>query len=224
MSVQPIKLYDYELSSECYKVRLTMAALRIPYERVELDVYPGLEHQSPWFLTINPLGEVPVIDVGDFILRDAHAILVYLSRRYDLSGLWNPMASAEAQGLIMMWLAFARDLSATAAAARLHDAMFYAADIDQCRAGAHTCLRVLDEHLWFNEQHGDDWLCSGGHPSIADIACFPDVMLCEEGGISRLAYPAVRRWTDRVKRIPHFVQMSGIFGAPPALADPLPAG
>jgi len=39
------------------------------------------------------------------------------------------------------------------------------------------------------------------------------VVLSEEGGISRLDYPALRRWTDRVKRIPGFEVMPGIFGA-----------
>jgi glutathione S-transferase len=72
---------------------------------------------------------------------------------------------------------------------------------------------VLDEHLWFAEQEGQDWLCSTGHPTIADIACFPYVMLSEEGGINRLPYPAIRRWTDRVKRIPGFTVMPGIFPA-----------
>jgi glutathione S-transferase len=38
-------------------------------------------------------------------------------------------------------------------------------------------------------------------------------MLSEEGGISRQDYPAIRRWTDRVRRIPGFMVMSGIFPA-----------
>ena len=74
-------------------------------------------------------------------------------------------------------------------------------------------FRVLDEHLWFAEQQGQGWLCSPDHPTIADLACFPYVMLSEEGGISRLPYPAIRRWTDRVKRIPGFTTMAGVFGA-----------
>jgi glutathione S-transferase len=210
-----ITLYDYELSSDCYKVRLLMAALRIPFERIELDFYPGCEHQSPEFLAINPLGQLPVMDADGFILRDAQAILVYLARKHDQAGLWNPCDSAENQGRIAMWLAFAQSLSTTAGAARLHDSMFHDVDIDACRTAAHASLRVLDEHLWFAEQEGQHWLCSREHPTIADIACFPDVMLCEEGGISRLPYPAIRRWTDRIKRIPNFTLMSGIFGAPP---------
>ena len=96
-------------------------------------------------------------------------------------------------------------------AARQHDTLFYALDVDKCRAEAHTSFRVLDEHLWFAEQQGQDWLCGPDHPTIADLACFPYVMLSEEGGISRLPYPAIRRWAERVKRVPGFIPMSGIF-------------
>ena len=212
-----IKLYNYELSGNCYKVRLLMDALRIPFERTDLDFYPGYEHKSPWFLEINPLGQLPVIDDGGFILCDAQAILVYLTSKYDPSGLWYPRDDPETLGRIAMWLGFAENLTATAAAARLHDTMFHDVDIEKCRAGAHALFRVLDEHLWFAEQKGHDWLCSRGHPTIADIACFPHVMLSEEGGISRLAYPAIRRWTDRLKQVPHFTLMPGVFGTSPPM-------
>jgi glutathione S-transferase len=211
-----IKLYNYDLSGNCYKVRLLLSVLRIQFESIELDFYPGYEHKSPWFLRLNPLGQLPVIDDDGFILRDAQAILVYLTSKYDPSGLWYPREDAEVLGRISMWLGFAENLTATAGAARLHDTMFYDADIEKCRAGAHALLRVLDEHLWFAEQQGHEWLCSRGHPTIADIACFPYVMLSEEGGVSRLPYPAIRRWTDRVKRIPHFKLMPGVFSASPA--------
>ena len=46
---------------------------------------------------------------------------------------------------------------------------------------------------------------------MADIACFPYVMLSDEAGISLIDYPAIRRWTDRIKRLPGFTVMSGIF-------------
>jgi len=205
-----IKLYNYELSGDCYKVRLIMDALRIQFERIDLDFYPGYEHKSPWFLRLNPLGQLPVIDDDAFILRDAHAILVYLAGKYDPSGLWHPRGEAEALGRISMWLGFAENLGATAAAARLHDAMFYDADIEKCRAGAHALFRVLDEHLWFAEQEGHEWLCSRGHPTIADIACFPYVALASEGEIRLDPYASVRSWIERIKALPGFVGMPGI--------------
>jgi glutathione S-transferase len=210
-----IKLYDFELSGNCYKVRLLMAMLGVPFERIAIDLYPGREHKSPWFLKINPLGQLPVIDDDGFVLRDSQAILVYLASRHDPSGLWYPTGDASMLGRISQWLAFADSVTATAGAARLHDGMFVEADIEKCRAGAHALFRVLDEHLWFAAQEGQDWLASQGHPTVADIACFPYVMMSEEGGVSRLPYPAIRRWTDRVKRLPRFIMMPGIFGPGP---------
>jgi glutathione S-transferase len=211
-----IKLYDYELSGNCYKVRLLLGALHLAYERIELDFYPGREHKSSWFLALNPLGQLPVIDDAGFVLRDAQAILMYLASRYDPTGRWCPREEAAALGRICMWLGFAENLTVTAGAARMHDTMFYDVDIAQCRSRAQALFRVLEEHLWFAEQEGEDWLCSRDHPTIADLACFPYVMLSEEGGISRLPYPAIRRWTDRVKRMPDFTLMSGVFPAAPA--------
>ena len=80
-----ITLYDYELSGNCYKLRLFMSFLHIPYKTVPIDFYPGREHKSEWFLKINPLGQLPVIDDDGYVLRDAQAILAYLAARYDLA-------------------------------------------------------------------------------------------------------------------------------------------
>jgi glutathione S-transferase len=211
-----IALYDYELSGNCYKLRLLMSFLGLEWETRNIDFYPGREHKSEAFLAINPLGQLPVLQDGDLVLRDAQACLAYLASKYDRSGRWFPRDDPAQLGQVMMWLAFADSLTATASAARLHDGFFYPLDIEAARAGAHALLRVVDEHLWFGEQLGHDWICAGDHATIADVACFPYIMLSEEGGISRLTYPAIRRWADRVKRLPGFVVMSGIFPAGPA--------
>ena len=213
-----IKLYDFELSGNCYKLRLLMSILGVDYTIVPVDFYPGREHKSAAFLKLNPLGQLPVIDDDGLILRDAQAILVYLAAKYDTSAKWYPRDDAALLGEISQWLAFADAITATASAARLHDGLFYDLDVDAARAGAHRLFRILDEHLWFGEQEGRDWICSAAHPTIADIACFPYILLSEEGGISRQDYPAIRRWGDRVKRVPGFIVMSGIFPAGPARA------
>jgi glutathione S-transferase len=205
-----IKLYDYELSGNCYKLRLLLHILGVPFQRISVDFYPGRQHKNAEFRRINPLGQLPVLEDGDLRLRDAQAILVYLAAKYDASRRWYP-SDPETMGRISMWLAFADGITASASAARLHDTMFYDFDIATCRANAHALFRVLDEHLWFAEQEGQTWIATRDHPSIADIACFPYVMLSEEGGISRQDYPAIRRWTDAVKGVPGFTVMSGIF-------------
>jgi glutathione S-transferase len=72
-------------------------------------------------------------------------------------------------------------------------------------------FRQMDEHLWFAELEGPGWLF-GAHPTIADVACFPAVAMSESDGLSRLPFPALRRWVDRVRHLPGFVAMPGIFG------------
>src|SRR6185437_11325243 len=123
-------------------------------------------------------------------------------------------------GELTGWLGFAQAFAASSGAARLGVSFGWpggdSGPADRLRATAHRQLRVLDDHLWFAELGGQDWLCPGPDPTIADLVLFPDVALSEEGGVERQDYPAVRRWTDRVKRIPGFVEMSGIFPAGPA--------
>ena len=212
-----ITLYDYELSGNCYKIRLMLAILGLPYQTEDVEFFPSRQHKSEAFLRVNPLGQLPALRDGELLLRDAQAILVYLATRYDASRRWYPVDQPETMGKISMWLAFADGLTGSISAARLHELFFYDFDADQCRQRAHQLLRILDEHLWFEESRGQQWLCTRDTPSIADIACFPYVMLADEGGISLIDYPAVRRWTDRVKRIPGFVVMAGIFPVAPAL-------
>ena len=86
-----IKLYDFELSGSCYKVRLLLNILKVSCERIPVD-FVRKEHKTERFLKLNPLGEIPVLEDGDVLLRDAQAILVYIARTYDRSNTWFPDA------------------------------------------------------------------------------------------------------------------------------------
>jgi len=206
-----IKLYDYELSGNCYKLRLFMNLLGLPYERVPVEFYPSKEHKSREFLRINPLGQLPVLVDDGLVLRDAQAILVYLASQYDDTCRWYPTNEPRKLGVVNMWLSFADGITSSASAARLHDMLFYPFDIDACRERAHELFAILDEHLWLVERDGGQWICGGDTPTIADIANFPYVMLAEDGGISRSDYRAINRWLDRTRALPGFIVMPGIF-------------
>lgn len=210
-----VTLYDYELSGNCYKIRLFLNILDIAYERREIEFFPGKEHKSESMLALNPLGQLPVLDDDGFIMRDAQAILTYLARHYAPDSTWYPVNDAKLLAQINMWLAFANELTATSSAARLHEVFGYELDVEQARHGAYQLFQTLDEHLWFSERRAHGWVAQSPHPTVADIACFPYVILADEGGISLVDFPALRRWTDKVKRIPGFVVMAGVFGTAP---------
>lgn len=212
-----VKLYDYPLSGNCFKVRQMLAWLGVEYQTVPVDFFPGREHKSAAFLArVNPLGQLPVLDDDGFLLRDAQAILVYLASRYDPQGRWYP-DDPRLRGQIAMWLATADEITRTASAARLHDALgYHHLDIDACRGGARAVFRVLDDHLAEQASAGLRWLASAPEPTVADIACFPYVALAGEGGISLDEFPALRNWVWNVRHVRGFIGMSGIFPAGPA--------
>ena len=98
-----MKLYDLTLSGNCHKVRLFLSLIGQPVELVPVNLLAG-EHKQPAFREINPRGQIPVLEDGDFRLGDSQAILVYLAKRY--ANEWYPQ-DAETQGHIANWLSFA---------------------------------------------------------------------------------------------------------------------
>jgi glutathione S-transferase len=206
-----IKLYNDELSGNCYKLRLFLHLLGVPYVRVPVNFYPGREHKTEAFLQINPFGQLPAIDDDGYVLRDAQAILVYLATQYDDTQRWFP-ADARTRGRVALWLTVAEDVTRSASAARLHDAFGYPFDVNSCRHAAHRLFAHIEDHLSDGEMEGQNWL-AGNAPTIADIACFPYVALSSEGGVLLDKYPALRRWIRGVKALPNFVGMPGIFAS-----------
>ncbi|CUR56827.1 Glutathione S-transferase domain [metagenome] len=206
-----ITLFDYELSADCYQVRLMLALLDLDHSRVDVEFYPSREHESAQFTRVNPFQTLPVLRDGDLTLLDVHAILVYLASRYDTARTWYPAADPVLAAQVTQWLGVGRALATSAGAARLHESLFHLTDVEHARAVAHRLLGILDEHLWFGERTGRDWLCDAAAPTVADVALLPDLALSEEGGVSRIDYPAVRRWVDRVRRLDRFIGMPGVF-------------
>ncbi len=212
-----MRLYHYVLSADCYPVRLLLEFLALGYERIGVDVFPGREHETAAFRRIHPLGRLPVLEDAGFFVRDTNAILVYIASAYDASGNWYPRADARRLGAITTWLEFAHALAVTAGAARCHEMLGVETDLAGALSRGRALLHLLDEHLWLAECRGEPWLCAGEHPTIGDLACFSQAALCEEGGLSRSSYPAVRRWIDRLRYLPRFYAMPGIV-APPGTA------
>ncbi|MGV8985347.1 MAG: glutathione S-transferase family protein [Cypionkella sp.] len=200
-----IRLYDYVLSASCYKVRLMAALLGVKMDHVAVDFHPGREHKSLAFRSLNPAGTIPVMVDGDLILTESTAMLVYLAH----GTVWMGGPTAATQAQIQAWLAFSARLSASLGMARLHDMLQFPADIDAVREAGVECLREMEAHLVERRFSGGIWL-DGDAPTIADIACFPNVMLSADGGVDLDAYPSVRLWTRAVRALDRFIEMPGI--------------
>lgn len=197
-----MKLYDLELSGNCYKVRLFAALAGIPLEIVAVDFLGG-EHKRPPLIALNPWGEIPVLVDGETVLRDSHAILVYLAARY-AGEAWLPRDAA-GMAEVMQWLSTsANEVQNGPGAARLVDKFGYAIDKADTLKRSARILPLIDAHLARKQ-----WLAQE-RPTIADCAVFPYVALAPEGGVSLADYPNIRHWIERIKALPRFIAMPGI--------------
>jgi len=99
----PIKLYDFELSGNCYRIRLFLSMLGLPHELRAVDLAKG-EQREAWYLALNPRGQVPMLEDEDgTYVWDSLAILVYLARKYG-GTTWLPL-EAQPMAEVMQWLA-----------------------------------------------------------------------------------------------------------------------
>jgi glutathione S-transferase len=197
-----MKLYDRDVSGNCYKVRLFLALLGMPYEKVAVDTAAGA-NRTPEFLKLNPRGQIPVLDDGGKVFWDSTAILVYVARRYG-GERWLP-GDPEGMAEVTQWLALAQnEILFGLARARAIRLFNRPGNLEEFQKLGRRALDVLEPRL-----AGHDWLALD-HCTIADVACYPYVGLAPQGEISLEPYAAVRRWIERVRALPGYVGMPGL--------------
>lgn len=197
-----MKLYDLDLSGNCYKVRLFLALIRQPYELVAVDFLGGA-HKKPPLSALNPFGEIPILVDGDIVLRDSQAILIYLARKYG-GDAWLPTEAA-AMARVAEWLMVAENEVARGPNdARLHDKFGVQLDHAAAVLKSERLLDIFEQHLSTRT-----WLVLD-HPTIADIACYPYLALGHEGRVPVGSRPGIARWMARIAALPHYVGMPSI--------------
>jgi glutathione S-transferase len=206
-----MRLYDFEYSGNCWKVRLLLDMLGLDYERVPVDSSRG-GTQTDAFRAVSGRGQIPVLDDGDVRLWDSQAILFYLARRYggagDAGGAdpgpWLP-ADPVGEALVMQWLALSEnELLYGLARARAALKFGRPFDVAACQAEGRAGLDVLEARL-----AGHDWLV-GDRVTIADLACYTYVALAHEADVALDDYPAVRAWLGRIAALPGYRAMRGL--------------
>lgn len=194
-----MRLYDFELSGNCYKIRLMLSLLGISYECQTVDLANG-EQTTEAFRKLNSKGEVPVLQDGDDCISDSNAILVYLASRY-APETYLPRAP-EIQARIQYWLSTtANEIHHGVAAARVVKVFGRPLDYDAAALAGTQQLRLLDEFL-----ASHPWLAAD-RVTIADIAVYPYVALAEDGGISLSDYPHIQQWFERIENLAGYIPL-----------------
>ena len=88
----------------------------VDYELRWVDIMAGAQ-KTPEFLSLNPMGKLPVLVDGDVVVSESAAIGVYLGDRY-ASGRLAPALDDPARGSYLRWAFFSPSVIEPAAAAR----------------------------------------------------------------------------------------------------------
>jgi glutathione S-transferase len=190
-----MRLHDYAASGNCYKVRLLLALLGQPYERVPVDIFAG-DTLTDEFAALNPARTTPVLELDDGrALPESAAILWFLAE----GTAFMPDDRFE-RAQVLRWLCFERALTPAVAGARFQ-VMTGRTDDETpfMLAKGREVLATLDRRL-----EGRAWVAVDT-PTIADIALFGYTHVARDAGFDLAAHPAIEAWLDRIRALPGYV-------------------
>jgi glutathione S-transferase len=198
-----LKLYDNADSGNAYKVRLALAHLGLPFERIQLDTDSG-ETRTPEYLATNPNGKVPAIVLanGD-VLCESNAIVFYLAAGTALLSEDN-LERAK----VLQWMFFEQYSHEPNIAVSRHVLKHLEltderrALVESKREPGYRALGVMEGHLT------DRGFFVAERFSIADIALYAYTHVAGEGDFDLTDFPAIRGWLTRVSRQPGHIPIT----------------
>jgi glutathione S-transferase len=197
-----VLLYDSAVSGNCYKVRLLLAHLGIPYERHPVDVVDR-SNRRELLGDLNPALRVPTLVLDDGRpLGESNAILMYLAegspyvpedpyeRAQVLQWLFFEQYSHEPYiAVVRFWVAFAPEPPGEE-------------EIAARRRAGYGALKAMERHLT-----GRDFLVGDAY-TVADIGLYAYTHIAGDGGFDLAQYPAILAWLERVAAQPGHVPIT----------------
>ena len=191
-----VLLYDSAISGNCYKVRLLLAHLGVPYERREVDVVDR-SNRLELLGGLNPALRVPTLVLDDGALAESNAILWYFAE-----GTRFLPDDRFARAQVLQWLFFEQyDHEPAIAVLRFWLAYSgrpeqFADRVEERRAAGRRALDAMERRL-----AGADYLVGAGL-TIADIALYAYTHVADEAGFDVSGYAGISRWLERVAAEP----------------------
>ncbi|MFE3837440.1 glutathione S-transferase family protein [Pseudogemmobacter sonorensis] len=206
------RLHCFGESGNAYKVALMLALTGTPWRPVFVDFFNG-ETRSPAFRDLNPMGEVPVLEIDGRVLTQSAVMLRYLARRPGEVGppqLGSPRlgptelgpVDAAEEDEILRWMLWDNHKFSTQIGMLRFVTNFLpperrpegVAPFVQARLRA--AYAVLERHL-----DARDWMV-GGRATIADLSLCSYLYYPEPFGLDLADWPNVQAWTARIAALP----------------------
>jgi glutathione S-transferase len=195
-------LYDSPVSGNCYKVRLLLSHLGLPYERRYADV-ADRSNRPELLGDLNPALRVPTIVLEDGRpLAESGAILWYFAEGTPFIPS-DPYERAQ----VLQWMFFEQyDHEPAIAVVRFWVRYSgrpeaFADRVEERMAAGYRALGAMEKHLGVAGRR----YFVGDTLTLADVVLYAYTHVADEGGFDLAGYPAIRSWIDRVASEPGHV-------------------
>jgi glutathione S-transferase len=199
-----LRLHDNLTSGNGFKVRLLLAQLGLPYQRIEYDI-DRRETRTPEFLRKNPNGRIPVLELEDgTFLPESDAIIWYLAE-----GTRFLPDDRRLRAEVLQWMFF-EQYNHEPNIATVRYWITHAVPVTPLielsmpakRAQGAAALGVMETHL------AGRTFFVGERYTIADIALYAYTHVAGEGGFDLAPYENERAWLARVAAQPGYVPIT----------------
>jgi glutathione S-transferase len=194
-----MRLYYHPLSSNARRAVMAAVELGSPVELVLVDL-PNREQRQPLFLALNPAGRVPVLQDGDVVLPESHAIMIYLAEKADGQTLYPSDVRARAQ--VHRWMFWCASHFQPAIGVLNWERMVKGllglgapdpAEVARGERLVQETAGLLDSHLASRE-----WV-AGRNMTLADIAIATPLMTAKVANLPVAQFKHVQSWFERMQ-------------------------
>lgn len=193
-------LFDVPRSGHCHRVRLAASLMGVDINIAAVMEMNG-QRSGEAFLAINPLGQVPALKDGEFVLSDSLAIIRYLAREYATDAGWIP-SNAHDRAHMDQWFGVAAGpVFRGPNVARLVKLFGADRDYEDAVLQSNKLFALLEARL---QDH--DWLV-GTRATLADVACYSYIAVAHEGALDLTPYKHINRWVANMRSLDGFVEM-----------------
>ncbi|KAH8407439.1 hypothetical protein KR222_001263, partial [Zaprionus bogoriensis] len=195
-----LKLYGIDGSPPVRAVKLTLAALDLPYEYVVVNVLKK-EQYSEEYLKKNPQHTVPMLEDDDACIWDSHAIIAYLVGKYGKDDSLYPKDLLK-RAIVDQRLHFETGVVfANALRAITRQVVFLGITVVP-KERLDAIIEVYDFAEVFLKDH--DYI-AGDQLTIADFSIVSTITsLVAYVDIDAAKYPKLSAWLKRLEQLPYF--------------------
>jgi glutathione S-transferase len=192
------RLHYFPESGNSYKLALMLTLCGESFEGVWTDFAGGATRTAEWRRDVNPMGEIPVLEIDGKRFTQTAPLLLKLSAQYGRFG----AETEDEQFELLRWL-FWDNHKLTGYMATYRFMRTFTPKPDE-----HVLKhfrRRLDDFLSILEQHLNTNTFAGGtRPTIADISmmAYLHYPADETGYDFAASHPAIAAWLDRMAQLP----------------------